>query len=118
MIARAHRFHGHNSLRHVYAHGQTIHGPLCTLRYAANPRRQTWRAAVIVSKKTHKSAVVRNRIRRRIYEIIRTHLQPTAMAIDIVFIVYSDQMASLPAGEVEAAIMSQLQKAGLVQSMV
>ena len=72
MISVRHRFHGYGSLRTVYQRGQTVRGPAITLKYRyRGPQRQPYRVAVVVSRKVHKSAVVRNRIRRRLYEIVR-----------------------------------------------
>lgn len=72
MIGRAYRFHGYGSLRYVYRSGQTVRGPHMSLRYSVNNKRQNYRLAVVVSKKVNKSAVARNRMRRRIYEVFRT----------------------------------------------
>jgi ribonuclease P protein component len=66
MIGRANRFHGYNSLRYVYKHGKTVRGPHMSLRFCPDAKRQDYRLAVVVSKKISKSAVARNRIRRRI----------------------------------------------------
>ena len=97
MISQAHRFHGLGSLKYVYAQGKTVRSASMGLRYADNPRRKTWRAAVVVSKKVHKSAVKRNRIRRRIYEVIRTSQILDEQAKDIVISVYDGQVLDVPA---------------------
>jgi ribonuclease P protein component len=68
MISRTNRFHGYNSLRNVYRHGNTARGPLFAVKSLQNPRRKSYRLAVVVSRKVNKSAVARNRIRRRLYE--------------------------------------------------
>ena len=60
-----------NSLRVVYKYGQTARSQQLTMRYHLHEKRQTYRCAVVVSKKVEKSAVARNRIRRRIFEVIR-----------------------------------------------
>ena len=114
MIARAHRFHGYNSLRQVYTRGSVVRGQFSALKYLSNPKRTTYRAAVVVSRKVHKSAVVRNRIRRRIYELIRTNIPDDAAAFDLVFVVYSDQIATIEASELARQITSQLSKAGVI----
>lgn len=114
MISRGHRFHGLNSLRHVYSRGQTIRGSLITVKYLDNPRRDSYRAAVVVSRKVHKSAVVRNRIRRRIYEIIR-HKEPyIAKPYDVVVTVFSEQVANMPAYSLDKMLVELLQRAGIV----
>ncbi len=96
MIARSHRFHGRGSLRHVYDRGQTVRGSALALRYLLNERRKQYRAAVVVSKKVDKSAVTRNRIRRRIFEVIRQELPADLPAYDLVVTVFSDKVASWP----------------------
>jgi ribonuclease P protein component len=113
MLSRAYRFHGHGSLRYVYTRGQAVRSNLGILKYAPNSRRKNWRAAVVVSRKVHKSAVVRNRIRRRLYEVIRTSIPADAPAIDMVYIVYSAQIADMPANQLAQTVRSQLTKARL-----
>jgi ribonuclease P protein component len=114
MISRAHRFHGHNSLNFVYRHGQTVRRPDCLLKYALNPRRTSYRAAVVVSRKVHKSAVVRNRIRRRIYEVIRLNQAQITKPHDLVFVVLNQQIIDLPAKQLNQMITGQLKQAGVL----
>lgn len=113
MIDRTHRFQGHSSLRFVYQKGQTIRGPFCSLKFIANQRRRRFRVAVVVSRKVHKSAVVRNRIRRRMYEIVRELAPRITESYDLVFTAYSDQLAEMPAKQLEFAILEKLEKAGV-----
>jgi len=115
MLDRTHRFHGLGSLRFAYSRGQTVRGPLMSLKYIRNQRRHDWRAAVVVSRKVHKSAVVRNRIRRRIFEIIRTELADFAEPFDLVFIVYSDQLAMASSNELHSRVVAHLQSAGVLK---
>jgi ribonuclease P protein component len=114
MINRKHRFHGHGSLRFVYQRGETIRGQYGALKVIRNPRRKTYRMAVVVSRKVHKSAVVRNRIRRRIYEIVRTHESLIEEPWDIVCTVYSDQLAEMESAQLQKQLIGQLQKAGIM----
>ncbi|TXG76706.1 ribonuclease P protein component [Patescibacteria group bacterium] len=114
MLAKAHRFHGHRSLNYVYRHGQTVRGPLTALKYAQNDRRDTYRVAVVVSKKVHKSAVVRNRIRRRIYEQIRLMADEITRPYDLVFTVFHENVAELPVAELRTLIHAQLHQAGVL----
>lgn len=115
MIERSHRFRGYNSLRFVYQKGHTVRTSALSLRYKLNNRRKNFRVAVVVSRKVHKSAIVRNRIRRRIFEIVResNKANPITMPYDLVFIVYTDQLATLPAAELSALINEQLTKANI-----
>ena len=112
MISQAHRFHGRNSLRFVYQHGQTVRGGAMALRFIENSRRQTWRAAVVVSRKVSKSAVVRNRIRRRVYEIVREHARQLHQPLDLIFTVYGEDVALLPQTQLQELVAGLLIKAG------
>lgn len=114
MIGRSHRFHGYGSLRYTYQHGETVRGPLCSLRYVQNDRRKSYRLSVVVSKKVSKSAVVRNRIRRRLYEAMRQHEAAIQKPYDMVVTVFSDQVAELPADEVARLVRAQLKQAKII----
>jgi ribonuclease P protein component len=114
MIVRAHRFHGYNALRNVYGRGLTVRGPLIAIKYLANSRRNSYRAAVVVSRKVHKSAVIRGRIRRRIYEIIRGQEAFMNQPYDIVVTVFSEQLAEMPAADVSKQLIAQLVRANIV----
>lgn len=114
MIARKFRFHGYGSLNYVYKNGQAVRGTLCSLKYAKNTRRKNFRVAVVVSKKVHKSAVMRNRTRRRVYEIIRAHQDQIKEPYDIVISVFSEQVVALPDKELNALITNNLSKANII----
>jgi ribonuclease P protein component len=112
MIGREHRFHGYGSVRALYRRGQTVRGPLMALRFA--PRRNPdspYRVAVVVSRKVHTSAVVRNRIRRRIYEAVRAGGTAPPPATDLIFTVFSDALADAPAATLQRTVGGLLQKA-------
>jgi len=114
MIARKHRFHGYGSLRYVYQHGRTVRGSMTSLKFAPNTRRTSYRLAVVVSKKVNKSAVVRNRIRRRFYEVVRRHEAEILKPYDMVLTVFSDQMATISAAELEQSVLDQLRQARII----
>jgi ribonuclease P protein component len=96
MIPYRNRFHGHNSLSYVYKNGRDIRSRLMIVKYIANPHRKNSRLAVVVSKKVMKSAVRRNRIRRRVYEYLRTRLSQLDRSYDIVVIVLSSELLTMP----------------------
>jgi ribonuclease P protein component len=114
MISRTHRFHGYGSLKFVYKNGQTVRGPVMSIKYTQNPKRKSYRAAVVVSRKVHKSAVARNRMRRRIYETIRSFEDKMSAPYDIVVTVFNEQLAELTPKELSKMIHSQLSQAGIV----
>lgn len=99
MLSFQHRFHGHGSLRYVYKNGEALRSHLLTVKYVPNPHRKYSRFSVVVSKKVHKGAVGRNRIRRRIYEVIRQELPQMRQANDIVIIVFSSELMTMPFDE-------------------
>lgn len=72
------------------------------------------KAAVVVSKKVDKSAVRRNRIRRRIYEVVRRHQGDLTGPAGLVFTAYSADLATLPAPQLEAAVTDLLHQAKLL----
>lgn len=104
MLAFKYRFHGHGSLRYVYTHGEAVRSRLVTLKYSRHPKRKNPRVAVVVSKKVYKGAVGRNRIRRRIYEIVRQLLPRVNENQDIVLIVFSSEILTMPHEELQASI--------------
>lgn len=108
MIARKNRFHGHNAVSRV--RGERIHLPLFKVFYARNEKRSDYRMAVVVSKKTAKSAVVRNRIRRRLYEAVRVQKTLQGQNVDVVFVVQSADLAQVDADQVTKMVASACQK--------
>lgn len=111
MISKKHRFHGLGSLRFVYNKGQTVRAQHFALRYAFNKRRDSYRVAVVVSKKVNKSAVVRNRIRRRLYEVVRLNDEPIKQPLDLVLTVYSEAVLEMPHEELSSQVAELINKA-------
>lgn len=115
MLSQQHRFHGHGSLRFVYKNGKAIRTQRLTVKYSTNPHRKHSRFAVVISKKVLKSAVGRNRIRRRIYEVIRHELPKFAKPSDVVVLVFSREVMHMPPEELTSAIRDMFAEAGLYQ---
>jgi ribonuclease P protein component len=113
MLSQSHRFHGHGSLRYVYKNGQAIRSHLITIKYVKNSHRKHSRFAVVVSKKVLKSAVGRNRIRRRLYEVIREQLPQISAAHDVAVMVFSSELISLPHDELTTLVSQLFEQAGL-----
>ena len=94
MLTKQQRFHGHNSLRQVYNKGASAYTrTLKMLLLDTNSNNS--RVAVVVSKKVHKSAVIRNRIRRRIYSVVAKQLASKPNSADIIFIVNDASVANV-----------------------
>lgn len=113
MLSFRNRFHGHGSLRYVYKNGQAVRSRLVTMKYVHNPHRKRPRVAVVISKKVLKSAVGRNRVRRRIYEVVRQELPAVEPNHDMVFLVFSSEVLTLPSNELTEAIRQLLQNADI-----
>lgn len=82
------------------------------LKYIAHPRRKNPRLAIVVSKKVHKSAVGRNRIRRRLYELVRPEIAKLAVC-DLVFIVVSAEVRTMPAADLREMVLKLLADAAV-----
>ena len=113
MIPFSNRFHGHSSLAYVYKKGGVVRSGLMSVRYVKNNRRDKSRVAVVVSKKTLKSAVGRNRIRRRVYAYVHKLLPELNGTYDIVFIVTSRELGIVSHSELASEIDQVLSKAGV-----
>ena len=113
MIAFENRFHGHGSLKYVYTHGHTVRSHLMALKYTTHPKRKKPRAAVVVSKKVLKHAVGRNRIRRRIYEVIRRELPELHENRDLVFLVFSAEVMTISHEELTEIVRQLFASAGI-----
>ena len=92
MIRRDNRFHGRRAVSRV--RGFLVHSDNFSLRIGRSDQAD-YRAAVVVSKKVASSAVVRNRIRRRIFEAIRTEMLFSAQAVDVIVYVKTPAVATV-----------------------
>ncbi len=113
MLQQRYRFHGYGGLRYLYRHASAERSRLLTVKYVANRRRRMPRIAVVVSKKVHKSAVGRNRIRRRIYEILRQHVPYFTGVYDVALIITSSEVLTAPHDELALVVKNLLVRAGI-----
>ena len=118
MIPRSNRFRGRASLRFVYQNGRTVRGPLFSIKSTVNPKRRSYRASVVVSRKVSKSAVVRNRIRRRLYSALGRLDADIVEPYDIVITVFHDTAATEPAEKLSNQLKNQLKEAGILAKRV
>jgi len=117
MLSFQNRFHGHGSLRYVYKNGVAERSHLVTIKHIDNPHRKHSRFSVVVSKKVHKSAVGRNRIRRRIYELIRLELSRLKPSQDVVVLVFSSELITMPAEELKDTLVQLFSQAALYKDI-
>ena len=113
MLAKKYRFHSRGGVRYTYQNGKTIRGSKISLVFANNSRNKQ-RYAVVVSKKVLKSAVGRNRIRRRVYEAIRMELPKIEKPVDCIFIIYSKEILDMDFKVIQKTIRDLLKEASIL----
>lgn len=111
MLSSRYRFHSRGGVNYVYRHGKSLRGKKLTLIYMKNARRFQ-RFAVVVSKKVCKTAVGRNRIRRRVYEAIRLYKKSHNYNDynDHIFIVYDQSFCDCDFSEISTLVEKLLNK--------
>jgi ribonuclease P protein component len=110
MLNKRYRFHSRGGVNWVYKHGKTVRGPLASLVFVPNERGFT-RVAVVVSKKVNKTAVGRNRIRRRVYEVIRKNFEYLPEKTDYIFVIYSSKVKTMEHAELEKMLGKLVEEA-------
>lgn len=100
MLNKKYRFHSRGGVRYVYQKGKTVRRSKMSLVFVNNERGFT-RIAVVVSKKVIKTAVGRNRIRRRVYEALRKNFDLIPKKRDYIFVIFSSDVLKMPFNELE-----------------
>ena len=113
MLSKKYRFHSRGGVKWVYQHGKTVRTAKMSLVFVPNERGFT-RVAVVVSKKVEKTAVGRNRIRRRVYEALRRNFELVPKKRDYVFVVYSKEVMKMPFGELEGMLGKLVEESKIV----
>lgn len=88
------------------------------MRALENNKRKTYRVAVVVSRKVNKSAVARNRIRRRLYEIVRLLENDILHPFDIVITVFHDTVLEESHKQLKDEVKKQLKDARVLAKRV
>ena len=111
MIAKRNRFNASRDIENIYRRGRAIRHGVFSLKYV--PAKKTnYRLAVVVSKKVSKSAVVRNRIRRRVFEQFRLIYKSSGQQpLDMVVSIFDPGVASMPANELASICRNLFEKA-------
>ena len=109
MLAKKYRFHSRGGVRFTYQKGKTIRTPKMSLVFNENSRGHQ-RFAVVISKKVIKSAVGRNRVRRRVYEAIRLQLPEFQDKKDCIFVVYSKEIKDIEFTQLQEIIKNLLEQ--------
>jgi ribonuclease P protein component len=113
MLPQANRLRKEKEVNRVFKTGKSVFDPVCGFKGLKNNLGVS-RFAVMVGVKISKSSVVRNRIRRRIREIIRLNLPNIKPGYDLSLIVRPEaKTASYQ--ELEQAIIGGFRKVGLMR---
>jgi ribonuclease P protein component len=115
MIPFANRFHRRNAIKYIYARGEVFRSRFVTLKVLKqkSDKITETRAVVVISKKTLKSAVRRNLLRRRIYSILEKEISKLNSKYDIVFIVSLSEIISINHEELVSVITGLLKEADM-----
>jgi ribonuclease P protein component len=87
-----------------------------TIKYVKNTHRTHPRFSIVVSKKVLKSAVGRNRIRRRLYEYVRGNITSLPEVHDVVVIATSSETRTMNAEELKLHLDAAFTKAELFKT--
>ncbi|HEX9679461.1 MAG TPA: ribonuclease P protein component [Candidatus Saccharimonadales bacterium] len=112
MINRRHRLSDRRDLAVVYRRGRSVRAGPLSVRFLPNDTKHN-RLAVIVSKKTAKSAPARNRIRRRLFSTMAKLWPEPTNGHDLIVSVFSSDLAKVEQAELERLVADSLAKAGL-----
>ena len=116
MIPAKNRFHGHGSLRYVFTNGEAVRSQAVTVKWVKNKKRRNPRLSVVVSKKIFKRAIGRNKVRRRIYEYLRTKtINELDDVYDIVVIITSPDLRYIEFKELADQMDKLFSKAGIIK---
>ena len=114
MLKKQNRIHGRSVFKRILNSGQMARGDLISLNYSPS-RGKNLKSAVVVSRKVSKSAVKRNRIRRRIYEVVRLNYLPLNLKVNLIFIVFSQDIDLLSYQELVERLDGLMKKAELIK---
>lgn len=112
MIARAYRLRTAADFNRTYKFGRSSNGDFLYIKYHPNNLDYS-KLAVVASKKVSKRAVVRNRCKRRVVEIVRKEWGSVAPGQNMIITIKSD-ISKLDHSKVEASVNDCLKRAALL----
>ena len=114
MLAKTYRLAKRSDFDHLFKCGKKINFPIFTIRYLDNGLNKS-RFAVVVSNKISKKATERNKIKRRVREIIRTNLSNFRQHSDLLISVLPP-IKSLDYSELREKTINILQKYQIINN--
>jgi ribonuclease P protein component len=91
-----------------------VRGPSFAVKSILNQKRKSYRVAVVVSRKVHKSAVARNRMRRRLYAVVHDLEERITEPHDIVITVFNDSLLEESPKSLAYQLKRQFETAGIL----
>jgi len=112
MLASANRLTMQGDFKQLAGKGKPFYSALITIKVLKNNRPQS-RFGIIVSTKVSKKAVVRNRLKRRLSEVIRLNLSEIKSGFDVIIMV-KQALAEKKYQEIESELLQLFKKASLL----
>lgn len=108
MLPKENRLKRDKDFQTLFKKGQGAYGSVCGAKWQKN-NAGVFRAAVVVGTKVSKKAVVRNRLRRQIREVLRLRINQFKPGYDLVLIVGKGALGKKQA-ELEVAVLQLLKR--------
>lgn len=114
MIPQKNRFIGNKPIERVYKTTRPHRAGAFNIRVKKGNNAE-YKLAVVVSKKVNKSAVVRNRIRRRVFECVRTNLgtRSNLTGHEVIITVFDESVAKYEQSRLDKELNQLFSKAGI-----
>jgi len=112
MLSREYKLKKDNDFKKVFEKGKSYRDDFIKIRFLKNGLEIT-RFGIVVSSKISKKAVARNRIKRRLEEIIHSRLDQVKSGFDIV-ILFEPKVVDKNYKQIEEAFVNLVEKAKLI----
>jgi ribonuclease P protein component len=112
MLEKKYRITKNTDFKRIYQKGKFFSNDYFLIKYHPNRFSET-RFAFVINKKISKKAVVRNKIKRQIREIVRNNLKQFKSGLDIIIVIKKD-LSQVPFSQIEKNLLQVCQKAGLL----
>ena len=113
MLKKEYRLIKDQEFKNVFKHGRTLYTPFLTIKIVKNNLTHP-RFGFIVSKKISKRAVQRNKLKRRLREIVRLNLPLIKKNVDVVFFTKSS-LLSLNFPALKKEVLTLLKRGGILK---
>ena len=113
MLAKQYRLRRRKDFARLHKRGQIAHSSSFSIKYAPNQLDNS-RAAVVISTKIDKRAVIRNRTRRRFYAALQDMWPQIKPGHDLVILTRHPSI-NLKGDKLKTELQSTLNRAGLIE---